>query len=217
MVKNLTKEGYRLNLVIRMFELDFLQTEEDYRLGMKTVRRMKLTGKFLDDLETAENIIEDLDLPDDYLNPRFDYKSLDEWGEEFRQELMWEHVSPEEREKKKKQDELFHRWYTEVKNPEAIPFDIKYRPEIEAGKYRVEMKNGFEVKIKEWDSALYREDGDPYKCGHIIGEFKKGLWWGNPEHNVEEWGNKKGYHVWDGSEECPHKPCIEDLVLIPIH
>lgn len=32
-----------------------------------------------------------------------------------------------------------------------IPFDIKYRPEIESGKYKVELTNGNTVRILAWD------------------------------------------------------------------
>lgn len=34
---------------------------------------------------------------------------------------------------------------------ERIPFDIKYRPEIEAGKYLVVTKAGREVRITQWE------------------------------------------------------------------
>ena len=34
---------------------------------------------------------------------------------------------------------------------ESIPFDIKFRPEIEAGKYLVVTREGREVKIDRWD------------------------------------------------------------------
>lgn len=34
---------------------------------------------------------------------------------------------------------------------ERIPFDIKYRPDIEAGKYLVVTRDGREVRISRWD------------------------------------------------------------------
>ena len=36
-----------------------------------------------------------------------------------------------------------------------IPFDIKYRPQIEAGKYKVVTDSGAEVKIVCWDADEY--------------------------------------------------------------
>jgi len=36
-----------------------------------------------------------------------------------------------------------------------IPFDIKYRPEIESGKYVVETREGSPVTILEWDEFIH--------------------------------------------------------------
>jgi len=48
---------------------------------------------------------------------------------------------------------------------ERIPFDIKYRPEIEAGKYLVETRDGREVRIDRWDWP----DNDYPIVAHIKG------------------------------------------------
>lgn len=32
-----------------------------------------------------------------------------------------------------------------------VPFDIKYRPQIESGEYKVETVSGFHVEILRWD------------------------------------------------------------------
>ncbi len=41
-----------------------------------------------------------------------------------------------------------------------IPFDVKSRPEIESGKYKVETRCGFPVRIVCWDIKKGKEDED---------------------------------------------------------
>ena len=67
---------------------------------------------------------------------------------------------------------------------ERIPFDIKYRPEIEAGKYLVVTRDGGEVKIDRWDwpdedypIVAYIIGGECHHTYTDKGEFDKG------EHN----------------------------------
>lgn len=38
-----------------------------------------------------------------------------------------------------------------------IPFDIKYRPEIESGRYKVVTGTGLPVEIVHWDLSLRRK------------------------------------------------------------
>lgn len=40
-----------------------------------------------------------------------------------------------------------------------IEFDIKYRPEIESGKYKVETRDGRSVEILKWDAKVRKEEG----------------------------------------------------------
>lgn len=42
-----------------------------------------------------------------------------------------------------------------------IPFDIKYRPQIESGEYRVETKDGRKVRIVSWDK-------NGFECTEIV-------------------------------------------------
>lgn len=51
-----------------------------------------------------------------------------------------------------------------------IPFDIKYKPQIESGKYKVQTRDGHSVRIICWDAQGYRpimaliQDGDSERC-----------------------------------------------------
>ena len=36
-----------------------------------------------------------------------------------------------------------------------IPFDIKYRPQIESGEYKVETRNGLPARVVCWDANSY--------------------------------------------------------------
>ena len=55
-----------------------------------------------------------------------------------------------------------------------IPFDIKYRPEIESGKYKVQTRDGHSVRIVCWDAlgeypilALIKIDNDKESCNRF--------------------------------------------------
>ena len=48
-----------------------------------------------------------------------------------------------------------------------IPFDIKYRPQIESGEYKVETRDGKPAKIVYWDLKEYDDD---IKLVVVIGE-----------------------------------------------
>lgn len=41
-----------------------------------------------------------------------------------------------------------------------IPFDIKYRPQIESGEYKVETRNGLPVRIICWDRLAKKHNND---------------------------------------------------------
>lgn len=84
-----------------------------------------------------------------------------------------------------------------------IPFDISLRPEIESGRYRVELANGHTVRILAWDLPgdypiaaadwpidcesdtrveTYNENG-----WDGIGEFKQDLWLIDTEEEMTDW------------------------------
>ena len=76
-----------------------------------------------------------------------------------------------------------------------IPFDIKYRPEIEAGKYLVQTRDGKSVRIICWDAESH----------HPIVYLVRGL--GGSELVVG--------CCSDGSYYCPEVKAADDLFLIP--
>ena len=55
-----------------------------------------------------------------------------------------------------------------------IPFDIKYRPQIESGEYKVETNEGYSVRIVCWDAK--RKYGDCI-CGFMGEEEDKPYFW----------------------------------------
>ena len=46
-----------------------------------------------------------------------------------------------------------------------IPFDIKYKPQIESGEYKVETEDGFPATILDW--SFRKDSGSPYICVKI--------------------------------------------------
>lgn len=55
---------------------------------------------------------------------------------------------------------------------ERIPFDIKHRPEIEAGKYLVKTREGNSVRIVCWEAKL----GEPLVCLVTDEKGREDLW-----------------------------------------
>ena len=75
----------------------------------------------------------------------------------------------------------------------TIPFDIKYRPEIESGEMKVQTRDGREVRIVCWDAT----DVTFPIMGYIKNEFRPDSW------------------MCDGSYFMGDESC-SDLVLVPV-
>ena len=73
----------------------------------------------------------------------------------------------------------------------VIPFDIKYRPQVESGEMKVQTMDGRNVRIVYWDST---EEKFPI-MGYISGEFRPDSW------------------MCDGSNFIGRESC-NDLVLV---
>ena len=77
-----------------------------------------------------------------------------------------------------------------------IPFDIKYRPQIESGEYKVENRDGKPVRIICWDKKSEKKYGY-----HIVGLIEYG-----PEHE------ESTYYTIDGKGRLKDKD--PDLYII---
>lgn len=77
-----------------------------------------------------------------------------------------------------------------------IPFDVKYRPQIESGEYKVETKDGKPVRIICWDKKSEKKYGY-----HIVGLIEFG-----PQHE------ESTYYTIDGKGRLKDKE--PDLFII---
>jgi hypothetical protein len=115
-----------------------------------------------------------------------------------------------------------------------VPFDIKFRPQIESGEYKVETKDGRGVRIVCWDAKRTHND---CICG-LMGEEEEhpsfwqlnGCWWADntpsfydlfiitPEPELSEWqtiisGCLQKYGLLDcGAADRIAKECSSELL-----